>query len=67
MPVIDWYLDQLSSKRLNSAIDGNKYRHTAKPYVELGGSHKSGREKIIEIRGVKDTTRKTTESTSLGS
>lgn len=49
----DWYLGQLSSERLHPATNGNKCRR--------------GRGRIVGTRGVKDTTRKPTESTNLSS
>jgi hypothetical protein len=57
----------MSSGRLHPAIDGNRYKDpTVKYKAELGKSCRRGRRKIIGAKGVKDTRRKPTESTSLG-
>lgn len=62
----DKNLAQLSPEWLHPGTDGNRSKPTAIHQAELGESCRRLRESTEHTGGVKDTTRRSTESTTVG-
>jgi hypothetical protein len=60
-----WYLAQLSLERLQSVTDGNRCKGPQPNTRQSLGNPAEEGEAGVRARGVKDTTRKSTESTKL--